>query len=352
MAILGIDEVGRGPLAGPLVVGAVILPEFEFDKGGELIFGPEWIKDLKDSKKLSVKKREALSDLILKEGPACGLGWVPASEIDEVGISSALVLACSRAVKSVQKLHVAFSQIVIDGKVNFLKGSSLSEYVSTMPKADDLVKEVSAASIIVKVARDHYMYDLALKYPGYGFEKHVGYGTAKHLEAIRELGVCSEHRKSFEPIKSMVGFERPGVGFGGDAGSSVGSGGDAGSGGGSGGGVVKNTTLVGGKGEEAVCEFLISKGHEIVARNFKTRACEIDIVSIRGANLYFTEVKTRKNADFGGGMSAVDAKKLDRMKFASEVFLKAQPLYKKYDPLLAVASVDGDFRVLDWLTIR
>ena len=319
MAILGIDEVGRGPLAGPLVVGAVILPPEK----------PDWVGELRDSKKLSVKKRERLSTLILAEA-SCGLGWVSAREIDEVGISRALILATSRAVKSVQKLHVAFSQIVIDGKVNFLRNTALSDFVTTMPKADDLVKEVSAASIIAKVARDNYMYGLDFKYLGYGFSSHVGYGTSKHLAAIRELGICPEHRKCFEPIKSMVGFERLGAG-------------DS---------VVKNTTKIGNKGEDAVCSYLREKGHEIVARNFKTRMCEIDIVSLCDSNLYFTEVKTRKNGDFGGGFGAIDMKKLEKMKFGVEVFLKARPEYKKYDPLLAAASVDGNCQVLDWVIIR
>ena len=315
--ILGIDEVGRGPLAGPLVVGAVILPSSR----------PEWVADLRDSKKLSAKKREKLSEVILAEA-ACGLGWVSALEIDEMGISKTLSLACSRAVKSVQRLHVKFSEIVIDGKVNFLKGTNLENFVTTMPKADDLVKEVSAASIIAKVARDHYMYELDAKYPGYGFGSHVGYGTAKHVAAIRDLGICPEHRKSFEPIKSMVGLERPSDN------------------------VVKNTTSIGVKGENAVCEYLCDKGHEVRARNFKTKFCEIDIVSIYEEKLYFIEVKTRKNADFGGGLAAIDKKKLDKMKFAAEVFSKLRPEYQKYDPLLAVASVDGDYRVLDFVVIR
>lgn len=334
MAILGIDEVGRGPLAGPLVVSAVILPEFKFDESGELISGPEWVADLRDSKKMSAKKRERLSEIILKEAVACGVGWVPAVELDEVGISEALRLATRRAVKSVQGLHKPFSQIVIDGKVNFLSGTSLADFVSTMPKADDLVKEVSAASIVAKVARDHYMYDLDSKYPAYGFSSHVGYGTAKHMAAISKFGICPEHRRSFEPIKTMVGFERPSRSI--DSAQSV----------------VKNTTLVGSRGEEAVCEYLVSSGHEIVARNFKTKFCEIDIISICGSSLYFTEVKTRKNADFGGGFGAVDKRKLDKMEFAFELFLKREPSFKKYDPLLAVAAVDGDYQVLDWLTIH
>lgn len=318
--ILGIDEVGRGPLAGPLVVGAVILPDSK----------PEWVSELKDSKKLSAKKREALNTLILEEAPACGLGWVSAFELDEVGISEALCLACSRAVKSVQRLHEPFSQIVIDGKVNFLKLTSLEKYVTTVVKADDLIKEVSAASIIAKVARDNYMKEIAFKYPGYDFEKNVGYGTAKHMAAISKLGICPEHRKSFEPIKSMVGFERP-------VSSKC---------------VVKNTTKIGGRGEDAVALDLKTKGHRILARNYKTKFYEIDIVSFCDGKIYFTEVKTRKNHVAGGGIYAVNKKKLSKMQFAAECFLKSHREYASFDPLLAAASVNGKFEVEDFVIIR
>ena len=317
MSILGVDEVGRGPLAGPLVVGAVILPEP----------WPEWVENLKDSKKLSVKKRESLNGLILDEALAVGLGWVPAKEIDEVGVSEALRLATRRAVKEVQNKKVPFSQIVIDGKVNFLKGTALEKYVSTVVKADDLIKEVSAASIVAKVARDHYMYGVEAKFPGYGFEKHVGYGTVAHLKAIRELGVCEEHRKSYEPIKSMVGFNKEKT-------------------------VVKNTTVIGSRGEDAVCEYLKKLGHEIVTRNFKTKFCEIDIVSLCEDKLYFTEVKYRKNDSCGGGLTAITINKQKQMKFAAEVFLKYHPKFYNKDSLLAVASVSGDgFSVEDWFSL-
>ena len=313
MAILGIDEVGRGPLAGPLVVGAVILPREKL----------AWFDELRDSKKLSAKKREYLNELIIKES-ATGLGWVMADELDAVGISEALSLATKRAVKSVQGLHVEFSQIVIDGKVNFLKGTTLGKYVSTMPKADDLIKEVSAASIIAKVARDHYMMELATRFPNYVFEKNVGYGTAKHLAAIREFGICKEHRKSFEPIKSMIGFSRENV-------------------------EKKNTTRIGQCGEEAVVQFLMKKGHTIVARNFKTKFCEIDIVSILANSIYFTEVKYRKNST---GLLAITKDKQQQMRFAAEMFLKMKKEFKNYDPMLAVASVNGvDFEVVDWFSL-
>lgn len=320
MAILGIDEVGRGPLAGPLVVGAVILPEEKLD----------WVDELKDSKKLSAKKREALNEMILAEAKATGLGWVSPVEIDELGMSEALKLATRRAVKKVQESGVAFSQIVIDGKVNFLQDTALGRFVSVMPKADDLVREVSAASIIAKVTRDHYMYEVAEKYPEYGFEKHVGYGTAMHREAITRLGICPEHRRSFEPIRSMVGFEKASKG------------------------VVKNTTVIGGRAEEKVVEYLEKAGHKIVARNFKTYFYEIDIVSVKGDRVYFTEVKYRRNKVRGGGLMAVDKKKLDKMKFGAECFMK----YHKremadHSPLLAVADVAGeDFVVKAWFPLN
>ena len=320
MAILGIDEVGRGPLAGPLVIGAVILPEEK----------PEWVDELRDSKKLSVKKREKLSEIIMSEAPATGLGWVSSNELDKIGISNALKLATRRAVKEIQEKHVAFSQIIIDGKVNFLSGTSLERFVSTAVKADDLIKEVSAASIIAKVARDNYMYQLEEKYPEYGFKKHVGYGTAKHIAAIKELGIIPEHRKSFEPIKSMIGFD---LGVDGIADK-------------------KNTSKIGEQGETAVCNYLVSCGHEIVMRNFKTKFCEIDIVSIKNNSLYFTEVKYRKNNIVGGGIAAITNQKLKRMKFAAEVFLKYYKRFGYLDPILATASVSGkNYNVDEWFEI-
>ena len=321
MAILGIDEVGRGPLAGPLVVGAVILPEV----------WPEWVASLRDSKKLTAKRRAELSKIILAEAPATGLGWVTPEELDVKGISEALRLATRRAVEEAQKRQVSFSQIIIDGKVNFLKGTALEGYVSTAIKADDLIKEVSAASIIAKVARDNYMKELAVEFPGYGFEKNAGYGTAAHLKAIRELGISPVHRKSFEPIKSMVGFDRNGDGVV---------------------NVVKNTTLIGQRGETAVCEYLSGLGHRIVVRNYKTKFYEIDIVSICGDKIYFTEVKTRSDTKRGGGLYAIDAKKLKRMKFAAESFLKYYVKYHKYNPQLAMADVNGDFEVKTWFAIE
>ena len=316
---MGIDEVGRGPLAGPLVVGAVILPD---DK-------PEWVGELRDSKKLSAKKREKLSEIILAEAPATGLGWVSPMELDELGMTEALRVATKGAVKSVQTLHAPFSQIIIDGKINFLGGTKLAKYVSTMVKADDLIKEVSAASIIAKVARDKYMAELSVRFPDYGFEKNAGYGTAAHMKAISEVGICPEHRKSFEPIKSMVGFSRAIE-------------------------KKKNTSFTGALGEEAVAAHLSSLGHTIIARNFKTYFYEIDIVSTRDDKIYFTEVKYRKNDSRGGGLAAINAKKLQQMQYGAECFLKYHSReFGQFNPLLAAADVAGeDFEIKNWFVIR
>ena len=191
--ILGIDEVGRGPWAGPLVVGACVLKE------------P--IEGLTDSKKLSPKRREILAAEI-HEKAFCGLGWVSAEELDKIGLSMSLRRACKLAVKEIQESGANFSEIMIDGTINFLSATPLAPYVQVLPKADFLIPEVSAASIIAKVARDNYMTEVvAKKYPEYGFEKHVGYGTALHKAAIEKYGVCSEHRRSFKPIAKALGID-------------------------------------------------------------------------------------------------------------------------------------------------
>ncbi|MBR2725334.1 ribonuclease HII [Candidatus Saccharibacteria bacterium] len=317
MPILGIDEVGRGPLAGPLVIGAVILPADE----------KPWFKELKDSKKLTAKKREALSKLILAES-ATGLGWVPAKELDKIGISNALNLAAKRAVKSVQALHTPFSQIVIDGKVNFLKHTPLAPYVTTCIKADALIREVSAASIIAKVARDQYMKNLATKYPDYGFDQHVGYGTKAHVAAIYEYGLTPEHRKSFEPCKSLSNFKSPTT-------------------------TKKNTTKIGQQAESAVADYLSNHGHTIIARNHKTSFYEIDIISAKNHQIYFTEVKYRSTNLHGSGLDAITPTKKQQMQFAADSYLKYQNTkFKSYDPLLAVAAVTGsNYDRIDWFPL-
>lgn len=175
--MIGIDEVGRGAWAGPLLVCAARL--------NQPVIG------LKDSKKLTKKQREHLAGEIYRHADI-GYGWVSASEIDKIGLAAALRTAAGQAVSALSLQNN--EQIIIDGTVNFLPGVP---NVSTQPKADDTVPAVSAASIVAKVTRDAYMAKLAAQYKEYGFENHVGYGTVAHRQAIKQYGICHEHRKTF-----------------------------------------------------------------------------------------------------------------------------------------------------------
>ncbi|HET7059985.1 MAG TPA: ribonuclease HII [Candidatus Saccharimonadales bacterium] len=184
MITVGVDEVGRGCWAGPLVAGAVILAE------------P--IAGLKDSKKLSKKQRERLASEIQVQAVAIGLGWVKPAEVDEIGLTAATRLAMERAL---EQIMLEYDEIIIDGNLNFLADNSKTRAVV---KADDTIPVVSAASIVAKVARDNYMAEVAEKYPEYGFARHVGYGTAMHLERLKLHGVSDLHRRSFKPVAALV----------------------------------------------------------------------------------------------------------------------------------------------------
>lgn len=311
--ILGIDEVGRGPWAGPLVVGAVVLPD------GVVIEG------ITDSKKLTAKKRVLLDEQIKTVAAGWGLGWVHAYEIDSIGLAEALRLATIRAVEAVTS---PYHEIIIDGTINFLKETSKGQFVTTLPKADLLVPAVSAASIIAKVARDDYMEEQDNIYPGYGFSSHVGYGTAKHTDALNKLGVTPLHRKSFAPIAKIVsGSEIARVA------ANIST--------------VKTATSIGSEAEAKVVDYLVARGYQVVERNWKTRYCEIDIIACKNNDYIFVEVKYRSSSLQGGGLAAVTKKKLDQMKFAAELYAQRQHITGGQQ--LMVASVDstGNIELLE-----
>lgn len=335
--ILGIDEVGRGPWAGPLVIGAVVL-------GGNVIDG------LTDSKKLSKKRREELDVVIRETASGYGLGWVDAGEIDEIGLSEALKLATRRAVEQVK---APYHEIIIDGTINFLDGTTKGQFVTTMKKADLLVPSVSAASIIAKVARDNYMAEQDEIYHGYKFSSHVGYGTAVHRDAIEKLGVTPLHRLSFAPLRKY--HDRP---IPSSAISSKSSRRTHGS------NLVsrfvpsfeksktdatppntpqadikhETTKKIGDRAEDEAANYLVRHGHEIIERNWKTKYCEIDIVSAKDSTLYFTEVKYRKNPNQGGGVAAITKKKLNQMQFAAKLYAQTKKV-TDMDLLLSVISM-------------
>jgi ribonuclease HII len=190
MTVIGLDEVGRGCWAGPLVAAAVVLP------------GAHSIVGLNDSKKLSKKQRESLDLLIREKALGIGIGWVWPEDIDSGGITKAVKIAMFRAFAQLGAEYTGhYDEIIVDGNINYLANVSKS---SAMIKADGSIPAVSAASIIAKVARDNYMADIASEYPQYGFAGHVGYGTAEHIAALRQYGVTAIHRRSYKPIRALL----------------------------------------------------------------------------------------------------------------------------------------------------
>jgi len=185
MIIAGVDEVGRGPLAGPVVTAAVVLPEI-FDLPG-----------LTDSKKLTSKKRETLSIAIKAQALAWSMGEASVEEIDELNILHATMLAMQRAVAG---LAVDVDKVLVDGNRAPDFGISAEAIIG----GDGIEPSISAASIIAKVSRDHLMAAYAASFPQYGFERNSGYPTKQHREALMEFGVTPIHRRSFAPVKNLL----------------------------------------------------------------------------------------------------------------------------------------------------
>ncbi len=183
--IAGVDEVGRGPLAGPVVAAAVAFPE------------EESIPAVNDSKKLTAKQRDELYDMILAiPGVKYGIAELGPEDIDKINILEASREAMRRAVKQL-------------GDIDFLLVDGLPVPGFDVPnlavvKGDSKSASIAAASILAKVHRDRYMESLAEQYPQYGFEKHKGYGTAEHLAALKKHGICELHRKSFGPVREII----------------------------------------------------------------------------------------------------------------------------------------------------
>ena len=177
--ICGIDEAGRGPLAGPVVVGAVILPQTSFIEG------------INDSKKVSEKKRELLYEQITNEAIAWSVGIIDQREIDKINILNATKKALTMAV---EELEIKPELILVDALEHI---NTLGIPVQSIIKGDATRYSIAAASIIAKVTRDRIMRQWDEVYPQYGFASHKGYGTAKHIQAIKEYGICDLHRRSF-----------------------------------------------------------------------------------------------------------------------------------------------------------
>lgn len=293
--ILGIDEVGRGAWAGPLVVGACVLSD------------NIKINSLTDSKRLTKSKREQLEPLIKQSARAFGLGWVEVVEIDQIGLAQSLKLATQRAVADIDP--ALYDKIIIDGTVDFLD----SNLVTVMKRADLLVPAVSAAAILAKVARDRMMSELDsyTTYGRYGFSKHVGYGTKLHREMLEKYGVSDVHRRSFKPVANMLQNL-----------------------------TAKEKISTGQAGEDLSAQWLTERGYKILARNWRTKFFEIDIVVEKEDLIGLIEVKTRSADYFGGTMAAIDQRKLRHLKHAARVILQ-KPEFNQHRVGIGVVSVYG-----------
>lgn len=240
----GVDEAGRGPLAGPLVACAVVLP------AGFVLPG------LADSKVLSDLKRRVLAPAIREKAMAIGTGVVSAGEIDGIGMSMALKLAFHRAMDPVA---AACGVFLVDGN----PVSGLAHPCTFLVKGDSKSASVAAAGVVAKVTRDDMLLKLHEQYPQYGFSGHKGYGSAAHIDAIRRYGPCPEHRMSFAPLKFGTGeglFQDP-------------------------------PPNAGRLAEEFAAEWLRGKGWSIRERNWRTRNGEVDIIAVRDGTAAFVEVK-------------------------------------------------------------
>lgn len=184
--VAGVDEVGRGPLVGPVVAACVVLP-IDF-----------YLEGLTDSKKLSEKKRNIFNDYIKEHAIAYGIGVISPEKIDEVNIYEATKLAMKEAIDKVNK-KIKLEHVLIDAMP-----LDIDIPTTSIIKGDSLSISIAAASVVAKVYRDSLMYELNEKYPMYGFDKHKGYPTKKHIEAINKYGLIEGYRKTYGPVKEVI----------------------------------------------------------------------------------------------------------------------------------------------------
>ena len=189
--VVGVDEVGRGPLAGPVLAACIAL-------GKDQQVDKQLLEEVKDSKKLSEKKRELLCDLIFDNFEHIGVAVCDRETIDEINILEASLLAMKKAIDS---LRIEANIALVDGNKRIKK---LSIAQKTVIKGDSKVFCIAAASIVAKVARDKIMKQYHERYPNYGFDKHKGYGTKLHMESLRTHGACPIHRRSFKPVADVL----------------------------------------------------------------------------------------------------------------------------------------------------
>jgi ribonuclease HII/Holliday junction resolvase-like predicted endonuclease len=275
--IVGIDEAGRGPLAGPVVASAVILP-------------PNCeIEGVNDSKKLSEKKRERLFDEIYTHALKIGVGIVHEREIDEFNILGATVKAMKMAVA---QLNSKLDILLVDGPHLKLINYNYKNII----KGDEKSLSIASASIIAKVTRDRIMKNYDLVYPEYHFAKNKGYGTKAHMKAIFDFKSTPIHRKSFKPVSEYL----PSIKY------------------------LKDTNKIGRLGEQFAASGIIKLGYQILEMNYNVHHVgEIDIIHKEDDELVFSEVKTQMGSkDWGNPLDQIDERKRDKIIEASNYYIE------------------------------
>ena len=268
VSVAGLDEVGRGTLAGPVAAGAVILRK----KPRRKLFNT-----VRDSKQMSAPQREEAYALISKNAQSCSVGWADAAEIDRYGIVPSIRLAMRRALG---RLSETSDHLLIDALA--LPSTNLPQ--TSIVRGDSKSLSIAAASVIAKVERDRFMIDLAESYPGYGFESHKGYATEQHLEAIQELGPSPAHRMTFRPVAHSKGrINRP------------------------------HPSVAGEWAESFVVRDLTDRGMEILSRNYSTRFGEVDLIAKDGSAITFVEVRSRRSNSFISPAETISSSKAQRI---------------------------------------
>jgi len=289
--LAGVDEAGRGPLAGPVVACAVVLPRNFYHS------------EIDDSKKLREKKREELFSFITNNCLCYGIGIVDEKEIDRLNILQASLKAMKIAVERLPELP---DRIIIDG----------SQLPDVLPKpfavngGDSTSITIAAASIVAKVTRDNIMRKYHARYPDYGFDRHKGYGTHYHIERIMKNGISPIHRLSF--CKNYI--------------------------------IEDGKKGIGKHGEDIVCNYLIKKGYKIMRRNFRSDRGEIDIIAEDRSDLVFVEVKTNKKGGFGEPEYRVTVKKQKQLCKTAGLYLHENKTKNKdcrFDVIAVKLEPDG-----------
>lgn len=271
--LVGVDEAGRGPLAGPVYAAAVVLPK-DF-----------YMEEINDSKKITEKKREYLFDIIIENALYYSIQNVDAAKIDEINILNATFEAMKKAVDA---LNIKPDLVLVDG--NRTKGIEYN--TKCVIKGDAKSQSIAAASILAKVSRDRYCKEkMEIDYPEYQFAKHKGYGTKLHCELLRTYGPCKEHRKTF--LSKILS--------------------DA--------WLIMNIFSIGYRGETAACACLKSKKYKIIKRNYRKKCGEIDIIAQKDDLLVFVEVKTRKSDEYGAPCEFVTRSKQEKIIKTAKYFL-------------------------------